>query len=160
MNNAGLGRAARGLREALLRWEPTRLSRDADDMLIATTEVLWWAMALDDRLTRDSPEYVAELAEEADLADIAAGLRHARNRLGHQLADAIWVDDRGAVFPVTFPLVFHELHWVSREDIDRGADRPGKEAGDAYERALADRLVRRTVPKLTGWLLHRPELAD
>src|SRR4051812_49221974 len=112
MNHAGMRRAARGLREALVRWEPTRLSVDADDMLIATTEVLWWAMALDDRLEMDSPGYKEGRDAEADIAAIVLGLRHARNRLGHQLADAIRVDHEGFVAPIVAPIVTHELYWV------------------------------------------------
>ncbi|MGY1846879.1 hypothetical protein [Blastococcus sp. SYSU DS1021] len=142
-----------------MRWEPTRLSLDVDDMLIATTEVLWWAMALDDRLEMDSPGYKDDRAAGA-VADTVLGLRHARNRLGHQLADAIRVSHGGFVTPVVAPIVTHEMYWVDREEIDLGADRRGTEAGEAYGGALANRLVRLTVPALTDWLLHRPELAD
>ncbi len=57
-----------------------------DDMLVATTEVLWWAMALDERLARDVAAYKAERKAHEDMEDVSRGLRHARNRLGHQLA--------------------------------------------------------------------------
>ncbi len=128
-------------------------------MLIATTEVLWWAMALDERLREDSGTYESDLAKSPNLNDIADGLRHARNRLGHQLADAIRVSHGGYVFPVVFPKVFHEMYWVDRATIDSiPGGRPGLKAGSAYDRALANRLVRLTVRELTDWLLSRPEL--
>ena len=161
MNTRGLARAALGLRSALVRWEPTRLSTDADDMLVATTEVLWWAMALDERLARDVAAYKTERKAHEDMEDMSRGLRHARNRLGHQLAEAITASHAGMSFPMVFPLTFHEMFWVSREDIDTGAG-PGHEntcAGGAYERALAGRLVRATIPAFTHWLLGRPELS-
>lgn len=41
-------RAARGLREALQRWEPTRLDSNPESMLIEMTVVLWWLRALDE----------------------------------------------------------------------------------------------------------------
>jgi len=159
VNTRGLARAALGLRSALIRWEPTRLSTDADDMLVATTEVLWWAMALDERLARDVAAYKAERKAHEDMEDVSRGLRHARNRLGHQLAEATTVSHAGMSFPAVFPLTFHEMFWVSREDIDTGAG-PGHENtrdGGAYERALAGRLVRATIPAFTDWLLGQPE---
>ena len=161
MNTTEQARAALGLRSALVRWEPTRLSTDADDILVATTEVLWWAMALDERLARDVAAYKAEREAHEDMEDVSGGLRHARNRLGHRLAEAITVSHAGMSFPAVFPLTFHEMLWVSREDIDTGAE-PGHENtrdGGAYERALAGRLVRATIPAFTNWLLGRPEMS-
>jgi len=161
VNTKGLARAALGLRSALGRWYTTRLSTNADDMLVATTEVLWWATAVDERLARDVAAYKTERKAHEDMADVSRGLRHARNRLGHQLAEAITVSHAGMSFPTVFPLTFHEMFWVSREDVDTGAG-PGHEntsAGAAYERALAGRLVRATIPAFTDWLLGRPELS-
>ncbi len=128
-------------------------------MLIATTEVLWWAMSLDERLREDSGTYEGDLAKSSNLNDIAHGLRHARNRLGHQLADAIRVSHGGFVSPVVLRIVFHEMYWVDRTTIDSiPGSRPGPKTGNAYDRALANRLVRLTVRELTDWLLARPEL--
>jgi len=165
-----LARAARGFQEALERWEPTRLSTDPDDMLIATTEVLWWAMALDERLSKDSPAYRQALDGHRDsesrdkqrLPDVIKGLRHARNRLGHQLADGITVSHGGVSAPLVSPIVSYELRWVPLAEIDEDTDSrfPGKETGSAYSQVLAGQTVRSTIYQLREWLFSRPEIVD
>jgi len=165
-----LARAARGLQEALERWEPTRLSTDPDDMLIATTEVLWWAMALDEQLSKASPAYRQDLdghrdagsREKQRLPEVIKGLRHARNRLGHQLADGITVSHGGFSTPIVAPIVAYELRWVSLKEIDQNTDprHPGKETGSAYAQVLAGQTVRSTIYQLREWLFSRPEIVN
>jgi hypothetical protein len=126
--------------------------------MIACTEVLWWVIALHDRLLEVSDGYVLDLAKRPHLVEILDGLRHARNRLGHQLADAIRSNGGGITFPATFPMGFYELEWVSRAQIDSHGGRPGKDAGDAYEKSLAGRPVRHFITEVSEWLFSRPEI--
>lgn len=89
-------------------------------MLIETTVVLWWLRALDELLTETSPDYSSELAVQAQMHDLLAGLRHARNRLGHRFARAIDVSHKGRAYP----MVYFELFWVDAVQHDQfGEDR-------------------------------------
>lgn len=156
-------RAARGLREALQRWEPTRLDSNPESMLIETTVVLWWLRALDELLTETSADYSSELAVQAQMHDLLAGLRHARNRLGHRFARAIDVSHKGRAYPRVYPMVYFELFWVDAVQLDqfggRSARTPRQLDGEAaYTRAVAGQLVRVTVPAAVRWMLDRPEL--
>jgi hypothetical protein len=158
-------RAARGLREALDRWRPTRLDPGPDAMLIETTVVLWWLRALDELLSESSMNYVAAKANSTEIDDLLQGLRHARNRLGHRVAGGIRVDHGGLVAPLVAPVVSFELRWVSTAVLDRfggsmATTAPQLDGEAAYARALAGRLVRQTLPAAVAWMLDRPELQD
>jgi hypothetical protein len=160
-----LRRAARGLREAFDRWQPTRLDQEPDAMLIETTVVAWWLRALDELLPESSSSYLAEKASDREIDDLLAGLRHARNRLGHRIAGAIRVDHGGFSFPLVAPLVSFELRWVDPAVLDRfggamATTVPQLDGEAAYARALAGRLVRHTLPTAVIWMLARPELQE
>ena len=42
--------------------------------------------------------------------DLLAGLRHARNRLGHRFARAIDVRHKGRAYPKVYPMVYRLAH--------------------------------------------------
>jgi hypothetical protein len=165
--NAGvtdsIRRAARGLQEAHARWEPsTRLSREVDEVLIKTTEVLWWFRSLDELLGEQHREqYQRDLAADPSMALLLKGLQHARNRLGHRMARAIQVR-RGIVFPIVFPTILSELWWMPASELDRyryDRDPAPADAEAAYHVALEGKLVRTTLGSAAAWLLARPQVA-
>lgn len=134
-------------------------------MLIETTVVLWWLRALDELLPEYSSSYSAEKACNSEIDDLLAGLRHARNRLGHRIAGAIRVKHGGFRFPVIFPLVSFELLWADTGALDQfggsmATTVPQLNGEAAYARALAGRLVRHTLPTAVIWMLARPELQE
>lgn len=131
-----------------------RVDAHRDDLV-----VLWWLRALDELLTETSPDYSSELAVQAQMHDLLAGLRHARNRLAHRFARAIDVSHKGRAYP----MVYFELFWVDAVQLDqfggRSAIAPRQLGGEAaYTRAVAGQLVRVTVPTAVRWTFDRPEL--
>ncbi len=88
-------------------------------MLIETTVVLWWL-----RIGRTSHGDLRRLqlrvGVQAQMHDLLAGLRHARNLLGHRFARAIDVSHKGRAYP----MVYFELFWVDAAQLDQfGEDR-------------------------------------
>ena len=97
-STVGLDTMREGYRQALERFHAARLGSDASTAFMPLFEALSWVASLDERL--DYP----------DLGELR-GLRFARNRVHHQWADALWLDDAGAQFPVSFPMAFFEWRW-------------------------------------------------
>jgi hypothetical protein len=94
-----IGNLVAGFLAARERFETARLGRDPVRPFHPLFEALAWAVTLDERLGYpDDPQL--------------RGLRYARNAVHHQWADALELDDSGAAFPITFPMVFFEWRWT------------------------------------------------
>lgn len=135
------------------RWHET-LARKADRpeldvaawRFASVGEALFWAAALDDLRGR--------AGAGDDTRRLLEGLRFVRNRMTHSLVRA--TDQRdGAVFPISFPMVF--AHWVWRDAIEIPPPAQGPGKNDAGERAAAYRArwegreVGATLDQLRDW---------
>jgi hypothetical protein len=122
--------------QAFVRYEQAALEKDSEDAFHALFECLAWAVSLDERLGfPDQPEL--------------RGLRFVRNRVHHQWADALWLDERGESFPLRIPPVYYEWRWREVEDLPSGRPSPDDEA--AYRQHLAGNAARFTLGMIGGY---------
>lgn len=128
-----------GYRAAFGRLEDAHLSRDAAATFLPLFETLNWLVALDDQAAaRWAP--TGEPRGRKWWTDVTDGrhvqaVRHARNRVHHQWADALKLAE-GMTFPMTFPLVFHEWCWRPSSDLPP-IGRPDAKGQSAYDELLA-----------------------
>jgi len=128
-----------GYRAAFGRLEDARLSKDAAATFMPLFETLHWLVALDDQADArlaptgepKRPKWWTDLTDGRHVQAV----RHARNRVHHQWADALKLAEGGTTFPMTFPLVFHEWCWRPSSDLPAGW--PDAEGQSAYDELLA-----------------------
>lgn len=119
-----------------------RKSEQGDEARAALFEALNWAHAIDDQIGELWRPHGAKLGlkwrDEVEGTEIVAGVRYVRNRVHHQMADAL-KSEEGARFPMRFPVVF--FSWIWRPAVELPA--PDKHRRDeqgraAYEATLAN----------------------
>jgi hypothetical protein len=136
-----------GFEAAAERFYAAGLGDDADATFRPLFESLHWAVSLDDRLQatwKTTATNPAEWWSDGFIhGDDVKGVRHARHRVHHQWADALYLTG-GAQFPMTFPFTFHEWRW--RPDLPPGRDDRLK---GEYDLHLAATPVRITLGNLT-----------
>jgi hypothetical protein len=151
-----------GYRAAFDRFENARLSRDSAATFIPLFETLNWLVALDDQAAArwsptGKPRGRRWWRDRVDGRHVQA-IRHARNRVHHQWADALTLAE-GATFPITFPLVFHEWQWRSTADLPP-IGRPDREGQKAYDELLAGSPARLGLRTLTELYAQLAELLE
>jgi hypothetical protein len=126
-----------GFVQAYARFEEVAKQQDPEDAFHALFEVLSWAACVDERLNfpNDSPEL--------------RGLRFARNRVHHQWANALWLDQSGLSFPITFPMVFFEWRWRLAVELPEGRASPDEQP---YAQHLQGQPARVTLHFVGGYL--------
>ncbi len=105
-----------GFEQAYTRWDLARVQTDPIVAFHALFESLAWTYTVDDFLYERDGAF-AQLPE-------LRGLRFARNRVHHQWADALWLDPKGATFPLEFPIAFFEWRWRDTRDLPTGRASP------------------------------------
>lgn len=113
------GRLVRGSDHALGRFQAAAMERDPEPGFFALFEALNWATAIDDLIaeiwrpagTREGFDWRAKV-EGADVLD---GVRYARNRVQHQWADALRLEE-GARLPARLPSLFFSWIWRDVDD--------------------------------------------
>ena len=135
-----------GFEAASQRFYDASLGEDADSTFRPLFESLQWAVSLDDRLQaswKAAPTNHAEWWSDGFIhGDDVKGVRHARHRVHHQWADAVYLS-AGAQFPMTLPFAFHEWRW--RLDMPPGRD-------DRFKREYDDHLAATPVRVTLGSL--------
>lgn len=116
-----------GYSGAVARFESVRHGTDGAATYVPLFEALNWAASIDEQLGYLN---VPELQ----------GLRHARNCVHHQWADALELDTTGLVLPTTLPTRFLEWRW--REQLPAGKSNRHEKA---YRDALAGEPARFTL---------------
>lgn len=133
-----------GFRQALQRFKASNEGTDPVAASLPLFEALSWAVALDERVKKDwAPDgiknqpgwdWAVRLSSEAD-AEAVRGVRFIRNRIHHQWADAVRIEEGGSRYsPRTFEWV-----WVRADELpppDKGFGERGREG---YERLLEGR---------------------
>lgn len=136
-----------GFDAASQRFYDASLGEDADSTFRPLFESLEWAVSLDDRLQASWKVAATNQAEWWSdgfiHGDDVKGVRHARHRVHHQWADAVWLS-AGAQLPMTLPFAFHEWRW--RPDLPPGRNDQFKREYDAQ---LAATPVRNTLGNLS-----------
>jgi hypothetical protein len=106
---------------AIDRQQLRRRTRDQDATGAALAEVLWWAVALIDRL--DGNAYWESILAQPRQSphtgterDHVRGVRWARHRVGHQLVDALVIRD-GYILPTAPPMAGFEYCWRSLHEL-------------------------------------------
>lgn len=110
--------AREGLAMSIDRFEDARRKGDAVSVASAVTEVLAWAVSLDDwharRLSRgEGPGPYRRLRGELDQQAWMPAARWARNRALHDLSPLIEVTE-GAQWPTPWPVILAEHRWKPR----------------------------------------------
>lgn len=126
-----------GYRQTVGRFHEARTGRDARAAYFPLFEALNWAAAADEYLKHPHHGHLR-------------GLRYARHCVHHQWADALWLDESGGAFPVTFPRTFFEWRW--RDELP-----PARNQTDepAYREYLATHPARLTLDSVLEYLVQR-----
>ena len=97
-----------GFVQSYVRFEEAAKQQDPEDAFHALFEALSWASSVDERLQlpQDSPHL--------------RGLRFVRNCVHHEWANALWLDQSGLGFPISFPMVFFEWRWRPLAELPKG----------------------------------------
>jgi hypothetical protein len=110
-----------GYAAATGRFREAAKGRDATAAFIALFEALNWAVALDERARKHwTPEGEAlgwGWRERVRGAEVLRGIHFVRNRVHHDLSDALDLDERGRAYPKTFPIVFFEWRWRTASEL-------------------------------------------
>jgi hypothetical protein len=101
-----------GFMQAHERWDDARLQIDPLSAFFPLFETLAWTYAIDG--------YLKERDGHSPSQPEFRALRFARHRVHHNWADALWLDERGAQFPIQFPATFFEWRWRNVEDLPTG----------------------------------------
>jgi hypothetical protein len=144
----------RGYVEAAERFQTAAGGRDPDAAFFALFEALNWAVAVDDLLgevwrpagTREGYDWRARVPN----AEVMDGVRYARNLVHHHWADAVGLEDRGATFPLRFPVRFFFWLWRAADELPPPTRRWDKARRSAYESQLAGRNAEDTLASLAG----------
>lgn len=147
-----------GYVKAVERFERAAKGRDPGAAFLALFEALNWAVAIDERVKEHWAPDGANTEEDKTRqpgwgwrervpgAEAMAGVRFARNRVHHQWADALCLDDNGFTSPVSSPLMSFEWRWRDLAELPAGKPDPNGEA--IYERHLAGSPTRLTLSRL------------
>lgn len=97
--------------------------RDPSEAFILLFEALNWAVALEDWV-RDhwvpgGKPLNWKWRELVPDAEVMAGVRCAGNRVHHQWADALHLDESGRRYPRDYPLAYYEWTWRSIAELSR-----------------------------------------
>lgn len=99
-----------GYAEAMNRLQAASRGRSPAVTYVPLFEALNWAHALDERVAThwvpDGKTAGVRWRDRIANAEIMAGVRLARNSLHHDWSEAVVLRDRGAAFPLSFPLSF------------------------------------------------------
>jgi hypothetical protein len=140
-----------GYAQAVQRFEQAAKGCDAPPAFLPLFEALNWAVALDERIAAHWAPEGKQLGwgwrDRVEAADVMAGVRFARNRVHHQWSDALRLDDRGFVLPVTLPTGFFEWRWRDLADLPP-SKRRDSDGESVYRDRLADSPARLTLTRL------------
>ncbi len=152
-------RAERALRDAAVRLDQARLSSDPAASFAPLAEVLVWIVVLDSWHEEAESNQYQTRRDAAAAGRTLRGHRYARNLLAHQTLVSDLVDvTPGMVFPMTFPMVFHEVRWRVLSQLPLPG-RPDRRGHQAYADYLQGQLVRVTIPAVVGFLVQQPEMS-
>lgn len=133
-----------GYEQARQRFHVAALSRDAGETFAPLFEALNWAVVLDDQARQHwAPErQVLDWAwrRRVDGGDFVSAIRCARNRVHHQWADALVLED-GFTVPFVLPMATHEWRWRRLADLPPARAPQGRRAAEAAAEADYDRLL-------------------
>jgi hypothetical protein len=128
----------RGYDEAFDRFktarEAARQDGDPTKMYIALFEVLNWAVVIDDLLRKKKlgDRWYTQVEKRKDQGLVVLGFRCARNRVHHQWANAVRLDNQ--------PKLFRDWCWCPLDELP-----PAEEARPAQERAYTQKLASRAL---------------
>lgn len=146
---ATVNRLLAGYVHAIRRLEEAIEARDPAAAFRAVFEALNWASSIDDRIRGEwAPEGQPldwAWRERVTGAELMPGVRFVRNRVHHHWADAIYLDDTGLTFPLTFPARFETWRWRLGKDLPPGNDDHGE---DVYAAHLEGQAVEGTLLRL------------
>jgi hypothetical protein len=130
-----------GFTEALRRFREVRVAKDQRGTFVALAECLMWTATLSERL---------DLARgDGQTRDLLHAFKWIRNRVHHQWADAVYLDESAAEFPMRFPLSFFEWRWRASEQVpDADRRHPDHHGREDYDELMAGEPVRRTLRAL------------
>jgi len=148
-----------GFAQAYGRFQSAQTGREPTPAFFALFEALNWAHAVDDVIAKTwSPRGKVEgygwrsdpaLAGAEELPNVMSGLRYARNRVHHQWADALILEE-GRRYPHTSPRMFFSWVWRQADELptppDEGREAPGREA---YTSALAGRKAQAALAEIS-----------
>lgn len=130
-----------GYEQACERFHTVTLGRDAGRAFAPLFEALNWAVVLDDQAReRWAPEgRVLDWAwrRRIDGGEFVSAIRCVRNRVHHQWADALVLEE-GFSLPIVPPLAVHEWRWRKLSDLPAAKIPTNKRAALALAEAEAD----------------------
>jgi len=121
-----------GYAHALQRLNAAITADDRNARFRAVFESLNWASSIDDRIREHwAPEGQPldwAWRGRVDGAELMDGVRFARNRVHHQWADAIYLNESGGrTYPMTFPVFFSTWRWRPLSDLPDGHHNRGSD---------------------------------
>lgn len=102
-----------GYSSAYKRYTAVQTQSDPEILFFPLFESLNWAVTIDDKLKKDNPNWHHRFGKDGE---IIKAIRHARNRVHHQWADAIYKSS-GAALPLMIPFALMEWNWKSVIDL-------------------------------------------
>jgi hypothetical protein len=136
--------------------DATRMQDNEDVALKAVCQTVWWARALDEFHEKASGQVYKNLRDGDDSGKHMVGIRYARNRGGHQVAELIRITG-GAYFPILLPAPFFEFVWRDLAELPAPDPRwPDVAGAKAYEDHLQAVPVRMTFQYLIDFFNRVP----
>jgi hypothetical protein len=149
-----------GYTDAAARFDDAAKERDPQLAFTAAFEALNWAVALDERIAKHwcpdgDPLEWRWRDRVGHGAHLMRGVRFVRNRLHHDWAEALDVDERGRSYPKTYPVRYFEWIWRPADELPppHRSEFQGNE--EVYRNEMERRPVRIVLNVLNGafyWL--------
>lgn len=137
-----------GFMKAYARTIVSKNERDYKNVFFSLFETLHWVVVIDNRLQRD--RHKTWYSQFGLSGNVVKALRFARNRVNHQWSDIVY-NSAGAVFPVVFPVVFHEWQWRGLQGLPPPQRKFPDPLGETlYQSLLEHKPVRISLENIAG----------
>jgi hypothetical protein len=149
-----------GYSHAVGRFHEAAKTRDPTAAFISLFEALNWAVSLDERAGKHWTPAGEPLGwawrDKVRDAKIMRGVRFVRNSVHHDWTDALELDEHGATFPMTFPVVFFEWRWRPVSELPE-VDRKDTKGEAVYRESIEGQPARLTLEAIGNvfWFLRQ-----
>ncbi|MFJ4673009.1 hypothetical protein [Kitasatospora purpeofusca] len=136
--------------------EAVSADRSPHECFVPAMEALYWAMTLDEQLSKLDPKY---RDSEEPGRRLMHGMRYARNQATHALPLLLERSEEGLTFPLSFPLEFVRMTWKPVEDLPV-PERPSARQERCYRELLEGETVRKTLDRTADWFSWQQQYGD
>jgi len=137
--------------EAHDRFQAAHIQNDVGVWYASLSETLWWVFALDDYYRSHYSAKYMEFRDRSAYGSVIAGLKHARNSVGHSLA--LLVDYSYAIDKKPGTVSLKQLHWRTLNDTNP----PYQGNKQAYQSQLAGKAVRYSLRRANQFFIRQKD---